>query len=155
MPTMAANVDSVKELGSGKRHSINVVGATEGRQFNFLESAFLSTLLSESDAQDDGVKEVDALSDDVDRLLREDVRASTEIVYKFCGGVDEDDIVASENRFLPEPALYRLEPSNFAGISPTRPTASEAAFSSNGFNGFESSSDSSVVDSDKNSEIFI
>ncbi len=56
---------------TGKRHSINVVAATDERQFNFLTTTYLSTLLSENDAQENGVKDVDVSSDDVDRLLDE------------------------------------------------------------------------------------
>ena len=123
-----------------------------------LQSVEATKKVLQSWSQEVDVKDVDVLSstsDDVDKLLDKYVatRVSTEIVYKFCDLVDADGddngeaAVLGDNGFLPEPALYRVEASNFGPKLTARLTASSAAAS------LEYSDNNS--DSEKNSEIFI
>ena len=107
LPTSPSD-ETMKKMTSSKRHSIPA-SLPDERPYHFLTSSFFSTLLSEADgvSVDGNSVDGDRLSmENVEIVLEEDVRLSTEIVYKFC-----DDLVNGETEkgFLTEPALYRMD----------------------------------------------
>ena len=117
------NVESFREIENGKRHSVNLA-STNDRHLKILTSSFFSSLLSdnENDTNDEDEKDVLESTENVlmstenVRISKENVQLSTEIVYKFCGlAEDVSDSKVVDNGLLPEPALYRMESSNFSG----------------------------------------
>ena len=106
LPTSPSD-DVMKNMTSSKRHSIPV-SLPDERPYHFLTASFFSTLLSEADNVS---VDVDSVDDDrlsmenVEIVLDEDVRLSTEIVYKFCDLVNDE----TDRGLLTEPALYRMD----------------------------------------------